>query len=338
MISNSEINNIENSNLSFNILYNISKLKDSYSVSNSVSNSVNNDIEHVEPPIPRKAQLPINLLKYKALSSMKDAVKNSSNERKLRKYDEEWEKQLKEYEIKKDIYDRATATHVNANGEKITKNNYIQFILQQAKHVITKNFLVKEEINSDKSMKKRYDSLFNGFSNKISNLLYETNTTIEQLSSLITNEPLTEAILHELVSKLKVYMEIKYTHNLFEGNYTGVRMSPVEQKERGDELKGYMSNIITQKREDETEVEHIDFIKNLLRFWTGLTYYDKTKTYKICYKYGVGININNLPHSHTCMYTIDIFGFRAEDSHEERENFIYNKFKLAVGEQEMELH
>ena len=38
------------------------------------------------------------------------------------------------------------------------------------------------------------------------------------------------------------------------------------------------------------------------------------------------------------MYTLDVFGFRVEDSPEEREKFIYDKFKLAIGEQEMELH
>ena len=236
------------------------------------------------------------------------------------------------------VVSKSSGSSQNSSGTTINKENCIKFILQQSKHVITKNFLVKEEINSGKSMKKRYESLFNGFSNKISNLLYNNNITIEQLSLLITNEQLTEEILRELVSNLKVYMEIKYTPDLFQGNYTGVRMSAVEQKERGDELKGYISNIITKKREGETDEEHIDFVKNLLRFWTGLTYYDKTKPYKICYKYGVGININYLPHSHTCMYTLDVFGFRVEDSHEEREKFIYDKFKLAVGEQEMELH
>ena len=229
-----------------------------------------------------------------------------------------------------------------SSGEEINKDNFIKFILQLSKHVVAKNCLVKETVNSEKNMKKRYDSLFGGFSNEMRKFLYRKKVTIEQLSLLITNEQLTIAILRELVSNLNVYMEIKYTSNTFIGEYTGSKMSDAEQKERGDELKGYISNIITQKREDETDTEHIDFVKNLLRFWTGLTYYDKTQQYKICYKYGysqgVGININNLPLSHTCVYTLDIFGFRPEDTPNERIKFIYNKLKLAVGEQEMELH
>jgi hypothetical protein len=221
---------------------------------------------------------------------------------------------------------------------QITKYNYIKFILQQAKHVVSKNFLGKEEINSDKSMKKRYDSLFAGFSNEIRKFLYRKKVTIEQLSLLITNEQLTDAILQDFVSKINIYMEVKYTSDSFSGNYTGDMMSDDEQKERCDILKGYISNIITQKREGVSEKEHFNFIKNLLRFWTGLTYYDKTKTYKICYKYGIGINVNKLPNSHTCTYTLDIYGFPNEYNEEKREEFMYNKFKLAVGEQEMELH
>jgi hypothetical protein len=251
----------------------------------------------------------------------------------------------KSYLFFNDIYAVSKASQKSSgdsSGEQINKDNCIKFILQLSKHVVAKNCLVKEKINSEKSMKKRYDSLFGGFSNEIRKFLYRKKITIEQLSLLITNEQLTVAILRELVSKLEIYMEIKYTPNSFIGVYTGSKMSDAEQKERCDELKGYISNIIIQRRQDETETEHINFVKKLLRFWTGLTYYDKTQPYKICYKYGyksgVGININNLPLSHTCMYTLDIFGFHVEDNPAEREKFIYDKIKLAVGEQEMELH
>ena len=233
-----------------------------------------------------------------------------------------------------------------AYGANINQNNYIKFILQQAKHAVTKNFISKNDgnINSTKNMKHRYDSLFGGFSNEIRKFLYDKEITIEQLNLLITNEPLTIAILQELASKLEVYIEVKYTSDSFEGDYTGPMMSDAEKKEKEDEIKGYMSNIITQKKESETEEEHIDFCKKLLRFWTGFTYYDdKTKPYKICYKYGVGINFKRLPDSHTCAYTIDFSGFPADTADiiytpEMKEQFLYDKFKIAVEEQKMELH
>jgi len=327
MINNTNIETLENGDLSFNRIYIISKSK------GKDPNSVVN--KGVVPSIPRKAQLPLDLLKYKALSTTENAVKNSSNERRLREYDEIWKKQLEEYE--KEIYERAGSK--SSDGAEITRMNCIKFILQLSKHVVTKNFLIKEDVESGKNMKKRYDSLFAGFSNEIRKFLYKKKVTIEQLSLLITNEQLTIAILQELASKINVYMEVKYTSDSFVGDYTGDRMSDDEQKERGDELKGYMSNIITQKRAGESDEEHLDFVKKLLRFWTGLTYYDKfTRPYQICYKYGVGINMKNYPHSHTCSYTLDFYGFPAEYNAEEKEKYIYEKFKFAVLNITMEMH
>ena len=63
----------------------------------------------VEPQPPRKPQLPQDLQKYKMLSSLPNAVKNEDKELALREYQEkenEWKKGLKEYEKKKDVYDR----------------------------------------------------------------------------------------------------------------------------------------------------------------------------------------------------------------------------------------
>ena len=316
IISNDRINNIEDSYLSFNNQYNISKLKGSY--------SVNNDIEHVEPPIPIKAQLPTDLLKYKMLSSMKDAVKNSENERKLREYDEQWKIQLKEYEIKKDIYDRATATHVKAEGEKINKDNCIKFLLQQSNHVVRKNYLVKDEVNSTKSMKMRYKSLFNGFSDEIRKFLYRKKVRIEQLSNLITNEQLTEAILHELVNKIKVKIP----------NYNNI--DPIVKVNKEIEMKQHISNMIMIRRADVSVKDHLIFIKKLLQYWTSLNFFNRKANYNIAYKYGQGINVEKLPESHTCFNTIDVYGFPNNTTPQEKDTFLYEKFKLAVDETGME--
>jgi hypothetical protein len=52
----------------------------------------------------------------------------------------------------------------------------------------------------------------------------------------------------------------------------------------------------------------------------------------------VGIDITKLPEAHTCFYTIDVYGFPSElRTPEEREKYIYEKFKWAVEAQEMEL-
>jgi hypothetical protein len=173
-------------------------------------------------------------------------------------------------------------------------------------------------------MKKRYTSLFAGFSNEIRKFLHKKRTTTEQLSSLITNEQLDEPLLQEFASKIKIDDSDKMRSN--------------EQRDREVELKGYISNIITKKRDDETEKDHYDFVRKLLQFWSGYNYYNKNATYIISYKYGVGIDITKLPEAHTCFYTIDVYGFPSElRTPEEREKYIYEKFKWAVEAQEMEL-
>jgi hypothetical protein len=235
------------------------------------------------------------------------------------------------------VVSKALGGSQNSSGVKITKENCIKFILQQSKHVVTKNFLVKEDVNSSKSMKKRYDSLFAGFSNEIRKFLYRKKVTIEQLSLLITNEQLTDAILEEFASKIRVKIEVSYLSESDPDYDPNNKLSDQEKTEKENEIKLYMSNIITKNRDGVTYKEHLNFIKNLLRFWTGLTYYNKNSNYTIFYKYGERIDINKLPVASTCFYNLYVFGFPNEYNAEKREQFLYDKFKLAVGEQEMEL-
>jgi hypothetical protein len=331
MINNTNIETLENSDLSFNDTYIINKSKD--------PSSVNKD---VEPPIPIKAQLPIDLLRYKMLSTTKDAIKNSSNERKLREYDEKWKKQLNEYVMKKKIYDRAG--NKTSGTSQITKQNFIKFLLQQSKHAVTKNFITinDDKVKSAKNMKKRYDSLFAGFSNEIRKFLYRKKVTINQLNLLITNDPLTYAILNELVNKIVLKIEVSTLSESDPDYDPEAKLTEQQKSEKEREMKGYISNIITRRRDGDSEKEHFEFVKNLLRFWTTLSYFNKTGHYRIFYKYGVGINVQNLPKAQTCFNQLIIFGFPVDTpdkiyTPEMKEEFIYKKLLLAVGEQQMEM-
>ena len=60
----------------------------------------------VEPQIPRRTQLPIDLQRYKMTTAAPSAPKNPDTEKLLKEYEDKWKAQLKEYERKKDIYDR----------------------------------------------------------------------------------------------------------------------------------------------------------------------------------------------------------------------------------------
>ena len=218
-----------------------------------------------------------------------------------------------------------------SSGAKITTENCIKFILQQSKHVVSKNYLVKEEVNSNKSMKRRYDSLFAGFSNEIRKFLYEKRVTIEQLSNLITNEQLTEAILRELVDKIDV--EIPE----FDDHYNPVIIDPTDKVNREIEMKTHISNMIIRRRAGVSIEDHLIFVKKLLQYWTAFNYFNRRTQYKIIYKYGQGIDIRLLPVAHTCFNAIDVYGFPDNTTPQEKDKFIYDKFKIAVEVTGMEL-
>jgi hypothetical protein len=229
------------------------------------------------------------------------------------------------------VVSRTSGSSQKSSGAKITTENCIKFILQQSKHVVSKNFLVKEEVNSNKSMKRRYDSLFAGFSNEMRKFLYEKRVTIEQLSSLITNEQLTEAILQELVDKIDV--EIPEVDD----RYYPVIIDPIEKAEKEREMKEHISNMIIRRRAGVSIEDHLVFIKKLLQYWTAFNYFNRRTQYKIIYKYGQGIDIKRFPSSHTCFNAIDVYGFPDNTTPQEKEKFIYDKFKIAVEATGMEL-
>jgi hypothetical protein len=220
-----------------------------------------------------------------------------------------------------------------ADGAKINKANCIKFILQQAKHAVTKNYISKDDdnINSKKNMKRRYDSLFAGFSNEIRKFLYNKKVRIEQLSSLITNEQLTDAILQELVDKIEVDIPE------FDDHYNRVIIDPTEKVNRENEMKTHISNMIMIRREGVTVKDHLDFVKKLLQYWTAFNYFNKNAHYYIIYKYGQGIDIKLLPVAHTCFNAIDVYGFPDNTTPEEKDKFLYDKFKIAVEATGMEL-
>ena len=75
----------------------------------------------VEPQMPIKPQIPQDLLKYRMLSSLPNAVKNDEKEEELKEYlekEKEWKKEFKEYEMKKDIYDRLYEGKVSPKPNK----------------------------------------------------------------------------------------------------------------------------------------------------------------------------------------------------------------------------
>jgi hypothetical protein len=142
---------------------------------------------------------------------------------------------------------------------------------------------------------------------------------------------LTEAILQELVDKIDVEIPEVDDH------YYPVIIDPIEKAEKEREMKEHISNMIIRRRAGVSIEDHLVFIKKLLQYWTAFNYFNRRTQYKIIYKYGQGIDIKRFPSSHTCFNAIDVYGFPDNTTPQEKEKFIYDKFKIAVEATGMEL-
>jgi hypothetical protein len=95
--------------------------------------------------------------------------------------------------------------------------------------------------------------------------------------------------------------------------------------------------MILIRRNGVSAKDHLSFIKKLLQYWTAFNYFNKKGDYNITYKYGQGIDLRRLPEAHTCSNAIDVYGFPNNTTPQEKEKFLYDKFKIAVEETGMEL-
>ena len=214
--------------------------------------------------------------------------------------------------------------NISRTSQDLTTANYILFILKLANHVITKNFLGNNVLSSSKNMKKRYGSLFTGFSNviELGNFLDEKQVSIKTLSLLITNEELTTHVLQEFARKITLNCDT------------------ADVNIRSD-MKGYVLNIITNTNPSNkygTHKEHLIFIKKLLQFWTSLNYYNNKIPYEIIFKYDKDKSVySRYPQAQTCFYQLVIHGFPPTLAYEDREGYIYDKLKVAVETQLMDI-
>jgi len=237
-----------------------------------------------------------------------------------------------------DYYILSKSSESNPYGQKLTKNNYIEYMLELSNYAVTKNFLFNGGEESEKSngtnknMKGRYESLFAGFNNEVKTFLNNNDVTIDILDKLITNEQLDQDILSNFARDLKISV-IKFVDNRHDVVRWITTLTEPEKEVIKAEMRIYLTNIITNKRVNETDEEHYEFIKRLLQFWTGFNYYDKHAEkeggYKFFYMYGA--DTRRYPSSHTCSYQFDFFGFPVDKiTAEDRETYLYEKIKFAI--------
>jgi hypothetical protein len=236
-----------------------------------------------------------------------------------------------------DYYILSKSYKSNPEGQLLTKDNYMKYMLQLSKHAVTKNFLFDGVEGSEKNMKGRYESLFTGFNGineELRIFLYNNNVSIDILDKLITNEQLDQAILSDFAREINISV-IKYTadDDIYGQQRWITTLTEPEKQVIIDEMRIYLTNIITNRRDGETDEAHYEFIRKLLQFWTGFNYYDKNAIikeggYKFFYMYGG--DTRRFPIAHTCSYQFEFYGFPDDMRIEDKETYLYEKIKYAI--------
>jgi hypothetical protein len=183
-------------------------------------------------------------------------------------------------------------------------------------------------------MNKRYNALFVGFNEELRGFFKKNNITIDILDKLITHEQLNEKMLIEFAKNMKISV-IEFVDDRIDAPRNNIIDLTEEEKEtKKAELRIYLTNIITIKREGETIEKHYEFIKRLLQFMSGFSHYNRSAAveengYKFFYMYGA--DTGRFPSAHTCFYQLDFFGFPDNiTTAEKRETYLYDKLYEAV--------
>ena len=213
---------------------------------------------------------------------------------------------------------------ISKKEQDLSKENCCKFLLQLARHIITKNFLDMRKPNSYKNMKMRYKSLFAGFNSNLRTTLIKAKISVAEIESIITITELDEKSLKEFANGISV--EIRGTHTL----------TAIEKIIIISEMKLILFDIITKRKEGETDETHSIFIRKLLQFWSATTQLKIRNTletendgYKILYF--VNYDTTRFPQSHTCSNTIDFWGFPDDVRlFDDKKEFLYNRLHFAV--------
>ena len=150
-----------------------------------------------------------------------------------------------------------------------------------------------------------YKSISEGFNYKIRECLNIAKTPLFVLEKSLSNTKMT-------------LDEVKLLKEAFNNNMTSI----IDSKKREDlkehiiRITGFMNTILSEpftiknhendQRIKLTDEAYLDFITELLRFWSGWIHFKETD--KSNYKINVisTLNLETLPSSHTCFYIIDM--------------------------------
>jgi hypothetical protein len=213
-----------------------------------------------------------------------------------------------------------------ATDKDITADNIQEYLILVSKFTMTKTILRKGiDITLDIS---QYDTfikyaenihkwLIAGIPMEIKTQLHSSDFNSNIINSYLVIPAMTYEIINDLIKNFRKTMgkKIETTYNQDKKdvyvNFTNI----------------FIKYILTYNSLHLSEIDYFIFITNLVRFWSGSSFFNNNEDYKIEINYG--LSIHHLPQSHTCFYTIDLPKYDGPNNIEIG-NIIYNKLYMAV--------
>ena len=206
-------------------------------------------------------------------------------------------------------------------GDELNKDNIVDYLKKTAKFMMTTSILRKDiEIRTGRDYReifekgKRINYFFiQGIPMALRDECKENNFRETVINSYLKNPDMTDDIINKLINNFKSTMQT--THNY--------RINPLLQKLSLLFLRYVLRN--TEGKHANEEAYH-KFIINLLKFWSGSSFYKDSERYKIAIN--PGLSFRHLPQSHTCFFMIDLPPYIGTD--EEIGELLFNKIEMAI--------
>jgi len=204
----------------------------------------------------------------------------------------------------------------------ITSDNIDTYIKKIAKFMMTKTILRKNiEISPDKDYKKicergqRITSLFiSGIPKDIILDLKRNNFCPWVINSYLKNPDMSIEIINKLTLNFTTTMNSEPN---YQSNKDLEKLTVIFNLYVLRNLKGF-------HRDKES---YYKFLIDLLKFWSGSSFYKDNQKYKI--QIDPNLSEDHLPHSHTCFFTIDLPKYRG-NNYDEIGRKMFDKVNMAI--------
>jgi hypothetical protein len=220
------------------------------------------------------------------------------------------------------------------NSKELNKDNIEEYLYKCSEFMMTQTILRKDidnisggtAYNRVANYGKEIHQLFiNGIVENIRNYLIESKVPLSAVNSYLIKPTMSQEIIDKLILNF---------------NNTMLGLIGGRNREYLTKMKDIFIDYILKYRVDKYQLsgntsndrmvgkeKYFKFIDNLLRFWSGSSFYKSNESYKI--QINENLSVEHLPQSHTCFFTIDLPKYTGTNDKEIGDK-LYNKIEMAI--------